>query len=57
MVAFRDEANCIHIKCNECDTEAPPQAEIMKKFGLNNMGWHCFGGTHLCPKHAPGKGK
>jgi hypothetical protein len=41
------------IQCDKCETMSPPAAEILAGHGLNNMGWHCFGGTHLCPDHAP----
>ena len=35
-----------------CKTMAPDAREIMAGHGLNNMGWQCWGGTHLCPEHA-----
>jgi hypothetical protein len=57
MPAFHDEKNFIHIKCEECDTEAPPASEILKAFGLNNMGWYCDGGKYWCPEHKSGKEK
>lgn len=44
-----------HIECNQCGTPAPDGTEILKGGGLNNMGWHCVGGSHLCPEHAPEK--
>ncbi len=40
------------IICEFCETEAPPASEILKGFGLNNMGWYCSGGKHYCPEHA-----
>lgn len=42
-----------HIKCDApgCDVISPPASEIMAGHGLMNMGWHCSGGTHYCPKH------
>lgn len=50
----RDETDVyIGIKCDRCAAMAPPAREIMEGNGLNNMGWHCWGGTHLCPEHAP----
>lgn len=53
MPAFIDDKNVVHIKCEDCDAEAPPASEILKSGGLNNMGWHCIGGTYFCPNHAP----
>lgn len=49
----RDEISSeyIGIKCDRCETMAPPQKEIMEGHGLNNMGWDCHGGVHLCPDH------
>lgn len=45
----------VGIQCDEpgCTTKAPPSEEILKGHGLNNMGWRCVGGNHLCPEHAP----
>lgn len=45
------------IRCDAdgCEVEAPPAEKIARGFGLNNMGWHCWGGKHLCPAHAPEK--
>lgn len=42
------------IKCDidVCEAMAPPAKEIMEGHGLNNMGWKCFGGSHICPVHA-----
>jgi len=36
----------------DCTTKAPPSEEILRGHGLNNMGWRCVGGNHLCPEHA-----
>ncbi len=44
-----DENPRIH--CDICDKPAPSGEEILKGFGLNNMGWHCSGGTYICPAH------
>jgi hypothetical protein len=43
----------IKISCNGCGAEAPPASEILAGHGLNNMGWQCLGGTHLCPSCKP----
>lgn len=42
-----------HIKCDAkgCEVISPPAAEVLAGHGLVNMGWHCSGGTHFCPKH------
>lgn len=50
----KDETNSyVGIKCDTCPTMAPPAADILAGHGLNNMGWDCSGGSHLCPLHAP----
>lgn len=51
---LRDEKTreYLGIRCDKCDRMAPPAKEIMEGHGLNNMGWDCFGGNHLCPEHA-----
>lgn len=43
-----------HIQCDapDCNVISPPAAEIMAGHGLINMGWHCSGGIHYCPRHA-----
>lgn len=46
----RDE-NGARIKCDKCEVMSPPAEALLKGHGLNNMGWHCSGGTHLCPAH------
>lgn len=55
----RDDASgeYLGIQCDEpgCETMSPPAAEVLAGHGLNNMGWHCSGGTHICPVHAPEK--
>lgn len=43
----------IGIQCDVCETMAPDVEAIQQGHGLNNMGWHCSGGSHLCPSHAP----
>jgi hypothetical protein len=44
-----------HIVCDEpgCDVRSPPAKDVLEGHGLVNMGWHCSGGTHFCPAHAP----
>lgn len=42
----------IGIQCDRCETLAPPAKTILEGQGLNNMGWRCSGGSHLCPEHA-----
>lgn len=37
------------IHCDACDKPAPSGDEVLKGFGLINMGWACSGGSHLCP--------
>jgi len=44
-------ASRVEIKCDVCGVEAPPAADILAGHGLNRMGWHCSGGTHICPLH------
>jgi hypothetical protein len=39
------------IVCDLCERQAPPRDEITKAHGLNRMGWHCTGGSHICPGH------
>lgn len=39
----------IGLQCDTCEKPAPSTAEIMAAFGLGKMGWHCSGGTHVCP--------
>jgi len=51
----RDNGEYVGLKCDQCDTMAPPAADILRGHGLVNMGWYCSGGTHLCPTHAPVK--
>lgn len=41
------------IQCDKCETFAPDGEAILRGRGLNNMGWLCLGGSHLCPVHAP----
>jgi hypothetical protein len=54
MVVKRDaNGENPRIHCNDCGTPAPPGDQILAGRGLNNMGWHCVGGSHLCPEHAP----
>lgn len=57
IAMIKREANgkYLGIQCDDpdCEIMAPSSKEILAGFGLNNMGWHCVGGTHLCPLHAP----
>lgn len=48
-------ADYIGIQCDVCETMAPDAEAIREGHGLNNMGWLCSGGSHLCPSHAPAK--
>ncbi len=56
-MVVRDEISkkVVGIKCKRCEVTAPSAEELIAGGGLNNMGWHCYGGTHLCPAHVPGK--
>lgn len=38
----------VGIACDTCRKEAPAAVEISRGHGLNNMGWQCAGGTHIC---------
>lgn len=57
MILKDDQDQYLTIKCDlpDCDVRAPEAGEILAGRGLNNMGWHCSGGSHLCPTHAPVK--
>lgn len=48
-----DSGRQVSITCDGCGTKAPPASEILAGHGLNNMGWRCSGGTHLCPSCKP----
>ena len=39
----------VDVRCDKCGIIAPPAEEIMAAHGLNRMGWHCYGGKHICP--------
>jgi hypothetical protein len=54
MTVHRDPVTreYLGLKCDKCPTMAPPAREILAGHGLNNMGWKCAGGSHLCPEHA-----
>jgi len=47
-----DEYLGIRCDVTGCRIMSPPAEQILKGHGLNNMGWECHGGTHLCPVHA-----
>lgn len=36
------------LKCDTCSRVSPPIDDIMRAFGLVNLGWYCSGGTHIC---------
>lgn len=38
------------ISCDDCRVDAPKRTAIQKAGGLIKMGWHCLGGSHVCPK-------
>ena len=48
MVERDDAGEFVRIRCDWCDAPAPPTADLIINFGLNNMGWHCMGGNHTC---------
>lgn len=49
---IRDETGSyVGMKCDLCGVMTPPAADILAGHGLNNMGWQCSGGSHLCPAH------
>lgn len=49
MIIRDADRNYVTITCDKCQAEAPPAAEILRGHGLIHMGWHCSGGTHICP--------
>jgi len=53
MIKRDETGEYVGIQCDqaECPTMAPPADQVMKGHGLNNMGWHCWGGSHFCPDH------
>lgn len=51
VVRDKETDEYLGLKCDCCDTMAPPAAEIARGHGLINMGWHCSGGSHRCPEH------
>lgn len=53
MIVRDDKGNFVGLACDECGVPAPPALEIMQAFGLQNRGWYCSGGTHLCAEHSP----
>jgi hypothetical protein len=48
-VARSPNGDYLGLKCDTCEKPSPPTDEIMRAFGLSRMGWHCSGGTHICP--------
>ena len=48
MITYDDNRQYKGIRCDTCPTEAPPAREILDGHGLNNMGWWCAGGRHIC---------
>lgn len=55
MIEENKKGEFVRIRCDKCNRPAPPDDDIFINRGLNNMGWHCFGGTHFCPDHHPTK--
>ena len=47
-VARAKDGTYIGLQCDTCAKPAPTSAEILAAHGLNRMGWHCSGGTHIC---------
>lgn len=43
------DGSYIGLQCDTCAKPSPSTQEIMAGHGLNRMGWHCSGGTHICP--------
>ena len=50
------EENRVEIRCDTCGRAAPSADEILKAHGLIRLGWHCAGGTHICPTHSHPEG-
>ncbi len=50
MIVRNEVGHYEGIRCDSCTTMAPPPKEIQQGHGLNNMGWRCTGGSHVCPK-------
>lgn len=46
-------AEYLGIQCSHegCEIMAPSATVIRAAHGLARLGWHCNGGTHLCPEH------
>ena len=53
MIERDDNDEFVRIRCDVCRAPAPPNSDLIINHGLNGMGWHCMGGTHLCPEHRP----
>lgn len=50
MTVHRDtNGQYVGLICDTCAKPAPPTTDIMAAFGLSRMGWHCSGGSHICP--------
>jgi hypothetical protein len=47
-VARALDGSYIGLQCDTCSKPAPPSDKILKAHGLNRLGWHCSGGTHIC---------
>lgn len=39
----------IQLQCDGCGVSAPDAPTLLAHRGLNNMGWRCAGGKHVCP--------
>lgn len=50
-IAGAPEGDCAVIHCDICNRVAPPPKEVFAAHGLNRLGWHCTGGSHICPDH------
>jgi hypothetical protein len=55
MIVRDERGDYIGLACDTCHVAAPSAKEIIEGHGLIRMGWHCTGGTHLCPEHHPDK--
>lgn len=48
MIERNEKGEFVRIRCDNCNKPAPPDSDLIVYRGLNNMGWRCSGGTHLC---------
>lgn len=56
MIKRDDQNQYVGVACDTCGNDAPPAKEIIG-IGLEALGWHCSGGTHICPAcpHPPAR--